>query len=63
MQTYQQESVEDWLSKLRMDEEEEDYIRRFNAAGYCTSDDVEHLREITEDELKVDIGVTKPGSV
>ena len=46
-----------------MNEEEENYIRKFQAAGYITSDDVEHLREIKEEELMSDIGVTKIGII
>ena len=44
-----------------MHEEEEDYISRFRAAGYWSPDDVELLSEITEEELKTAIGVTKTG--
>ena len=44
-----------------MHEEEEDYIHRFMAAGYFSKDDIENLREITEEELQKSIGVTKTG--
>ena len=44
-----------------MNEEEEDYIRKFNSAGYLGTDGVELLREITKEELKMAIGVTKTG--
>lgn len=44
-----------------MDEEEENYTQKFKAAGYITSDDVEHLREVTENELMTHIGVNKIG--
>ena len=44
-----------------MDTEEEDYIQKFETAGYCMPKDVKNLREITEEELKQDIGVTKRG--
>ena len=43
-----------------MDKEEENYIQKFQTAGYSTHD-VENLSQITEEELRTDIGVTKPG--
>ena len=46
-----------------MDTEEEDYIQKFETAGYCMPKDVKNLREITEKELKQDIGVTKRGDL
>ena len=42
--------------------EEENYVQNFKAAGYITSEDVEHLREVTEKEL-INIGVTKIGQI
>ena len=58
-----QSSVSDWLKELQMDTEEEDYIQKFETAGYCMPKDVKNLREITEKELKQDIGVTKRGDL
>ena len=58
-----QSSVSDWLKELQMDTEEEDYIQKFETAGYCMPKDVKNLREITEEELKRDIGVTKRGDL
>ena len=55
------ESVEHWIKSLEMDEVEENYIQKFKKAGYITSEDVENLSEVTENELITDIGVTKIG--
>lgn len=44
-----------------MDKAEENYVQKFRAAGYITPKDVEHLREVTENEL-INIGVTKIGT-
>ena len=46
-----------------MHKEEENYVQKFEAAGYSSPKDVEHLNEITEDELRTEIGVTKPGLI
>ena len=50
-----------WLSDLKMNEE--DYVSKFQKAGYSTHEDVENLKEITEKELEDDIGVKKPGII
>ena len=60
---HMQSSVSEWLKELQMDTEEEGYIQKFEAAGYCMPNDVKNLREITEEELKRDIGVTKRGDL
>ena len=54
-----QDSVKEWLAGIKM--LEEDYVSKFEKAGYKTSDDVEHLKEITEEELEKEIGVKKLG--
>ena len=56
-----QDSVKDWLVDLEMHKEQEDYISIFAAAGYSSSQDVEHLKEVTEEEL-IRNGVTKQGA-
>ena len=60
--TFLQESVEKWLTNLKM----EDYCLKFEKAGYVTqsaanNNVMENLKEITERELEIDIGVQKPG--
>ena len=44
-----------------MDAEEDGYIDKFHEAGYYGEQDVENLKNITEDELKNDIGFCKKG--
>ena len=46
-----------------MDKEIEDLVSKFRKVGYSTSEDVEHLKEVTEQELKMDIGIKKPGAL
>ena len=55
-----QVSVTDWLASLKMDDEE-GYVSKFENAGYSRPEDVEHLKDITEEELEFVIGVVKPG--
>ena len=55
-----QVSVTDWLASLKMDDEE-GYVSKFENAGYSRLEDVEHLKDITEEELEFVIGVVKPG--
>ena len=43
-----------------MNREEDDYLRKFNRAGYYDGD-VENLTQITDEELINDIQVTKKG--
>ena len=51
-----QDSVEDWLHELEMEE----YTELFHAEGYETKEDVENLKDLTSDELKA-IGIRKRG--
>ena len=51
-----QDSVEDWLRELEMEE----YTELFHAEGYETKEDVENLKDLTSDELKA-IGIRKRG--
>ena len=51
-----QDSVEDWLCELEMEE----YTELFHAEGYETKEDVENLKDLTSDELKA-IGIRKRG--
>ena len=46
-----------------MDAEEDGYIDKFHEAGYYGEQDVENLKNITEEELKKDIGVYKKGII
>lgn len=55
-----QDTVDSWLSKLGLDKEKENYNEMFKRAGYISKEDVEHLREITNEEL-MSIGVKKRG--
>ena len=41
---------------------DEEIKSKFKEVGYSTSEDVEHLKEITEEELEMDIGIMKPGA-
>ena len=41
---------------------DEEIISKFKEVGYSTSEDVEHLKQITEKELEIDIGIMKPGA-
>ena len=44
-----------------MDTEEDRYVDKFHEAGYHGESDVEHLKNITAEELKNEIGVYKKG--
>ena len=46
-----------------MDAKEDGYIDKFHEAGYYGEQDIENLKNITEDELKKDIGVCKKGII
>ena len=49
-----------------MDMEDENYYLKLGNAGYFSTadqnDDMEHLKEITESELEIDVGVKKAGT-
>ena len=58
--------MKEWLVKLEMDKEDENYYLKLEKAGYLSTadqdDDMEHLKEITESELEIDVGVKKAGT-
>ena len=46
-----------WLKKLELEE----YTELFHAEGYRTEDDIENLKDLTEDHFK-GMGINKRGS-
>lgn len=49
-------NVEAWLEELEMTE----YIELFHGEGYRTSDDVENLKTLSEEDLRA-MGISKRG--
>ena len=51
-----QQSVVEWLQRLELDE----YTELFHAEGYRTEDDIENLKELTQERF-VAMGIHKRG--
>ena len=52
------ENVAEWLNKLELEE----YTELFYAEGYETEDDIENLKDLTEDHFR-GMGIVKRGNL